>query len=258
MTPCWQIWTIGVEGKLLDVTQWTQVEVMSHVVLYSGSHKFTLSKTPPCGLIYHQQMCKYLSFKNENLWSSASKPPWTQNKQDCGAIIPYHLIWFFLFPFPLRLFVRLFPWLLLSFLRRYVHLLFPNASPSPCSQVLSVVCHALVLIFVFPAFIQEFFVYFFWFFCFSLLTHLTHLSFRCLSVQSLITLVVCPHSFISVGGCRAVTGCLCCPVGSALGSDALWPLYWAVRPSCLCMLWWSLSLICFVFFGSCIIPFFPK
>lgn len=42
---------------------------------------------------------------------------------------PYHLIWFVLLF--LFLFVCLFPWFwLLSFLRRYVHLLFPNASPS--------------------------------------------------------------------------------------------------------------------------------
>lgn len=76
-----------------------------------------------------------------------------------------------------------------------------------------------------------------------LVSPLTHLNFRCLSVQSLIELAVGPRSFISVGGCQAVAGFICHPVGSARGADALWPLYWAVWPSFLCMLWWSLSLI---------------
>lgn len=38
---------------------------------------------------------------------------------------------------------------------------------------------------------------------FYFLSPLTHLNFRCLSVQSLIELVVCPRSLISVVGCRA-------------------------------------------------------
>lgn len=54
------------------------------------------------------------------------------------------------------------------------------------------------------------------FFCIS---PLTHLSFRCLSVQSAIKLVVCPHSFISVGGCQG--GGSATLVGSARGADAL-------------------------------------
>lgn len=56
----------------------------------------------------------------------------------------------FIFSFPLRLFVCLFPWFwLLSFLRRYVHLLFPNASPFLSFQVLLVVHHAFVLFLIF-------------------------------------------------------------------------------------------------------------
>lgn len=95
-----------------------------------------------------------------------------------------------------------------------------------------------------------FFVDFFDFYLLSL----HWLIWTCLSVQSVIQLVVCPHSFISVGW-QAVTGFICHPVVSAWGADALWPLYRAVWPSFLCMLWWSLSLICF--FWKLHYPFFP-
>ena len=143
----------------------------------------------------------------------------------CCNSLSYNLIFFVSFS---SSFVRLFPWFwLLSFLRRYVHLLFPNTSPSLSSQVLSVVCHAFVLIFYF-IFLHPYRVVFFFFF---IVSPLTHLDFRCLSVQSAIELVVSPHSFISVGGCWVVAGCVCHPVGSVLGAHASWPLCWAVRPS---------------------------
>lgn len=62
-------------------------------------------------------------------------------------MIPYHLILIF-FVFFSSSFVCLFPWFwLLSFLRRYVHLLFPNASPS--LRCFLVVRHAFVLFFIF-------------------------------------------------------------------------------------------------------------
>lgn len=165
--------------------------------------------------------------------------------------LSFNLIFFCFFS---SSFVCLFPWFwLLSFLRRYVHLLFPNASPSLSSQVLLVVRHAFVLFLIF-FFLHVhagcfFFVDFFDFYLLSL----HWLIWTCLSVQSVIQLVVCPHSFISVGW-QAVTGFICHPVVSAWGADALWPLYRAVWPSFLCMLWWSLSLICF--FWKLHYPFF--
>lgn len=61
--------------------------------------------------------------------------------------LSFNLIFFCFFS---SSFVCLFPWFwLLSFLRRYVHLLFPNASPSLSSQVLLVVRHAFVLFLIF-------------------------------------------------------------------------------------------------------------
>lgn len=63
----------------------------------------------------------------------------------CYNSLLFNLFFCFLF-----LFVCLFPWFwLLSFLRRYVHLLFPNASSFLSSQVLLVVHHAFVLFLIF-------------------------------------------------------------------------------------------------------------
>lgn len=149
-----------------------------------------------------------------------------------------------MFSFPLRLFVCLFPWFwLLSFLRRYVHLLFPNASPSLSSQVLLVVCHAFVLFLIFYYIHTGFFF----------------LSVDCFYILSLHWLIWTPDVCHWVSGlstlfylCRAVAGCICHPVGLTRVADALWLLCSAVWPLFLCMLWWSLSLIWFL---SCIIPF---
>lgn len=132
----------------------------------------------------------------------------------CNNSLSFNLIFFVFFS---SSFVCLFPWFwLLSFLRRYVHLLFPNASPSLSSQVLLVVRHAFVLFFVLIFFIyiyvhSGFFFFICRFFFLFLVSPLTHLNLRCLSVGSLIELVVCPHSFISVGGCWAVAGSFATP-----------------------------------------------
>lgn len=140
-------------------------------------------------------------------------------------------------------FVCLFPWFwLLSFLRRYVHLLFPNASPSLSSQVLLMVYHALVLLLIFSTFTQGFFWVFFKISCLSIDSYEP----VCLFIQ----IVVYPYSFISVGGCQAVTGFICHPVVSAWGADILWPLYQTVWP------FFSLYAVVVThfdqFFGSCV------
>lgn len=90
--------------------------------------------------------------------------------------LSFNLIFFCFFS---SSFVCLFPWFwLLSFLRRYVHLLFPNASPSLSSQVLLVVRHAFVLFLIFfftrSCRVVFFFCRFFWFL--SLVSPLTHLN----------------------------------------------------------------------------------
>lgn len=156
---------------------------------------------------------------------------------DCGAVIPYHLIWFFLFSFPLRLFVC----------SHDFGCCLSSGGMYTCSSQTLVHLSALgcfwwsaMLLFsssFFYTLTQGFLFLSVDFLFLSFVSPLTHLNFRCLSVWSLIELVVCPQSFISVGGCRAVAGFVCHPVGSTQGADALWPLYWAVWPFFLCMLW---------------------
>lgn len=171
------------------------MEAIFHVVLYSSFHKSTLCKTPSGGFI-NTSRCEEC-VDRENCEAVHQSLTWTRVKGLwCYNSLSFNLIFYVFFS---SSFVCLFPWFwLLSFLRRYVHLLFPNASPSLSSQVLLVVCHAFVLflIFFFITLIQGFFV------C-RLFLHfvspLTHLTFRCLSVTSLTELADCPRSFIFVG-----------------------------------------------------------
>ncbi len=95
------------------------------------------------------------SFKFKNLSCKAvhqSLPGTKLTGLWCNNSLSFNLIYFVFFS---SSFVCLFPWFwLLSFLRRYVHLLFPNASPSLSSQVLLVVRHAFVLFLIFYTFAQ--------------------------------------------------------------------------------------------------------
>lgn len=82
---------------------------------------------------------------------------------------------------------------------------------------------------------------------------MTHSNLRCLSVQSLIELVVCPHSFISVCGrrdrlspCGLGSGSWCF-VTTLLSSLTLFSLYAVV-----------VTLFDLCFYRSCIIPFIHK
>lgn len=83
------------------------------------------------------------------------------------------------------------------------------------SQVLLVVRHAFVLFLIFRRRQRGFC------FCFCLFFYLLSLHWliwTCSSVQSRIQLIVCPCSFISVGGCQVVTRFICHPVVLARGS----------------------------------------
>lgn len=110
--------------------------------------------------------------------------------------LSFNLIFFCFFS---SSFVCLFPWFwLLSFLRRYVHLFFPNASPSLSSQVLLVVRHAFVSSsFFLYVHTEVFFVF--------VISCIFIDSFEPVSVQSFIQPVVCSYSYLCglKGGRRA-------------------------------------------------------
>lgn len=233
-------WQIGVKQSGWKVNylkwgNWTQVEAIFHVVLYHSFHKSTLSSTPSGGLIntsrceecVDRESCEAV---HQSLTGSRLKGLWCYNS------LSFNLIFYVFFS---SSFVCLFPWFwLLSFLRRYVHLLFPNASPSFSSQVLLVVCHAFVLFLIFFYYIHtgvflsvDFFLSLHW---------LIWTSDVCLSVQSLSELAVCPCSFIFVGRLLGAFATPWARLGELTLCDRSAQQF---DPFFLCMLCWSLSLI---------------
>lgn len=197
------------------------MEAIFHVVLYSSFHKSTLCRTPSGGFI-NTSRCEEKRVDRESCEAVHQSLSWTRVKGLwCYNSLSFNLIFYVFFS---SSFVCLFPWFwLLSFLRRYVHLLFPNASPSLSSQVLLVVCHAFVFFLIFfMTFIQGVFCLWIVFtFCLSID------SFELQMFKSLTELTDCPRSFIFVG---RLLGAFATPWARLGELMLLWPLCSAVDP----------------------------
>lgn len=202
-----------------------------------------LSRTPPCGPMYKQQM--------SNLWTQhesckavhQSLPGTRLTGLWCNNSLSFN---FFCFLF---LFVCLFPWFwLLSFLRRYVHLLFPNASPALGCFWWSAMLFVLFLIFFWNTFAHIIFVDFY--FGFAPLRWLIWTSGVCLFSVSLSWWFA--HSLSSLwvvaGRSPGSFAALCARLGELMLCDRSAERFDPL-PSLRCgghSLW--------SFFGSCIIP----